>query len=179
MIRISWLLVSHLAAAIVILAGPDQPEQAIDTGAVLSRFMSGKRACSPRPRTSTGSMRQSQAEPLPPTAPRPPCGSLSMLAGFQSGPKRVTDKDRAKVQSNMQSRVLESNRYPDIVFRSTEVRRTGAVVWGVSGDLPCMGSQSRSASTSLGKTTPMLARFASSRRSLAFSRSKSAAVSSG
>jgi hypothetical protein len=31
MIRISWLLVSHLAAAIVILAGPDQPEQAIDT----------------------------------------------------------------------------------------------------------------------------------------------------
>jgi hypothetical protein len=42
-----------------------------------------------------------------------------------------------------------------------------------------MGSQSRSASTSLGKTTPMLARFASSRRSLAFSRSRSAAVSSG
>ena len=26
MIRISWLLVSYLAAAIVILAGPDQPE---------------------------------------------------------------------------------------------------------------------------------------------------------
>jgi hypothetical protein len=31
MIRISWLLVFNLAAAIVILAGPDQPEQAIDT----------------------------------------------------------------------------------------------------------------------------------------------------
>jgi hypothetical protein len=31
MICISWLLVSHLTAAIVILAGPDQPEQAIDT----------------------------------------------------------------------------------------------------------------------------------------------------
>jgi hypothetical protein len=29
MIRISWLLVFYLAAAIVILAGPDQPEQAI------------------------------------------------------------------------------------------------------------------------------------------------------
>jgi len=56
--------------------------------AVLARFMSEKRACSPRSRTSTGSMRQSQAEPLPPTAPRPPCGSLSMLAGFQSGSKR-------------------------------------------------------------------------------------------
>jgi hypothetical protein len=31
MIRISWMLVSYWAAAIVILAGPDQPEQAIDT----------------------------------------------------------------------------------------------------------------------------------------------------
>jgi len=30
MIRISWMLVSYLAAAMVILAGPDQPEQAID-----------------------------------------------------------------------------------------------------------------------------------------------------
>jgi polyisoprenoid-binding protein YceI len=29
--------------------------------------------------------------------------------------------------------------YPDIVFRSTEVRRTGAVVWGVSGDLTLHG----------------------------------------
>src|ERR1700675_1530576 len=31
MIRISWMLVSYLAAATVILAGPDQPEQPIDT----------------------------------------------------------------------------------------------------------------------------------------------------
>ena len=31
MIRVSWMLFSNLAAAIVILAGPDQPEQAIDT----------------------------------------------------------------------------------------------------------------------------------------------------
>jgi polyisoprenoid-binding protein YceI len=53
--------------------------------------------------------------------------------------KGVTDKDRAEVQSNMQSKVLESDIYPDIVFRSTEVRRTGAVVWGVSGDLTLRG----------------------------------------
>jgi archaellum component FlaG (FlaF/FlaG flagellin family) len=31
MTRISWMLDSYLAAAIAILAGPDQPEQAIDT----------------------------------------------------------------------------------------------------------------------------------------------------
>jgi len=39
----------------------------------------------------------------------------------------------------MQARVLESNAYPDIVFRSTEVRRTGALVWRVSGDLTLHG----------------------------------------
>jgi hypothetical protein len=37
MIRISWLLVSYLAAAIVILAGPDQPEQAICLNAARTR----------------------------------------------------------------------------------------------------------------------------------------------
>ena len=63
-----------------------------------------------------------------------------MLAGFRSGPTREsTDEDRAEVQSNMQARVLESNAYPDIVFRSTEVRRTGALVWRVSGDLTLHG----------------------------------------
>jgi hypothetical protein len=50
MIRRSWMLVSFLAATIVILAGPDQPEQAIDTERSFpSRFMSEKRACCPRP----------------------------------------------------------------------------------------------------------------------------------
>jgi polyisoprenoid-binding protein YceI len=39
----------------------------------------------------------------------------------------------------MQSKVLESNVYPDIVFKSTEVRRAGALVWGVSGDLTLHG----------------------------------------
>ena len=39
----------------------------------------------------------------------------------------------------MQSKVLESNMYPDIVFKPTEIRRTGAVVRGVSGDLTLHG----------------------------------------
>ena len=42
MIRISWMLVSYLAAAMVILAGPDQPEQAIDTERSSLRVHAGK-----------------------------------------------------------------------------------------------------------------------------------------
>src|SRR5579862_9192967 len=130
MIRISWMLVSYLAAAIVIFAGPDQPEQAIDTERSCLTVHVGKAACSPRPRTSTGSMRQSQAEPLQPTTPavRFTVDARRLSVRPEKG---VTDKDRAEVQSKMQSKVLESNMYPDLVLRSTEVRRSGAVVWGV------------------------------------------------
>ena len=180
MIRISWLLVSYLAASMVILAGPDQPEQAIDTERSSLTVHVGK-----------GGLLSTAAHEHWVNAPiaggtidgdgtRPAVWFTVDARKLSVRPEKgVPDKDRAEVQSNMQSKVLESSMYPDIVFRSTEVRRTGALVWGVSGDLTCMESQSRSASTSLGKTTPMLARFASSRRSLAFSRSRSAAVSSG
>ena len=82
MIRISWLLVSYLAAAIVILAGPDQPEQAIDIERSSLTVHVGK-AGSPRPRTNTGSMRRSQAEPSTATAPGRPYGSLSTHAGYR------------------------------------------------------------------------------------------------
>jgi hypothetical protein len=180
MIRISWLLVSYLAAAMVILAGPDQPEQAIDTERSFLTVHVGK----------TGVLSAAAHEHWV-TAPiargsiaadgSTPAVRFTVYARRLSvrPEKGVTDKDRAEVQSNMQSKVLESNMYPEIVFRSTEVRRTGALVWGVSGDLTLHGVTKPSASTSFGKTTPMLARFASSRRSLAFSRSRSAAVWSG
>jgi hypothetical protein len=88
MIRISWMLVSYLAAAFVIVAGPGQPEQAIDTERSSLTVHVGKAGLLSGAAPNTGSTRQSQAEPLPPAAPRPPCGSLSMLAGFQSGPTR-------------------------------------------------------------------------------------------
>ena len=39
----------------------------------------------------------------------------------------------------MQRKVLESATYPDIVFRSTQVRRTGALAWEVSGNLTLHG----------------------------------------
>jgi hypothetical protein len=82
MIRISWMLVSYSAAAIVILAGPDQPEQAIDTERSFVTVHVGK----------TGVLSAAAHEhwvnapiaggTIAPTALRPLCGSLSMLAGF-------------------------------------------------------------------------------------------------
>jgi hypothetical protein len=80
MIRISPMLVSYLAAVIVVLAGPDQREQAIDTERSSLTVHVGKRACSPR-LTNTGSMPRSQAESSTATAPSQPYGSLSTHAG--------------------------------------------------------------------------------------------------
>ena len=140
MIRISWMLVSYLAAAIVILAGPDQPEQAIDTerssltvhvgkAGLLSAAAHEHWVNAP---IAGGTIAADGSTP----AVRFTVDARRLSVRPEKG---VTDKDRAEVQSNMQSKVLESNIYPDIVFRSTEVRRTGALVWGVSGDLTLHG----------------------------------------
>jgi hypothetical protein len=140
MIPISWMLVSYLAAAIVILAGPDQPEQAIDTERSSLTVHVGK----------AGLLSAAAHEHW---VNAPIAGGTIAADGYTPAvrftvdarrlsvrpEKGVTDKDRAEVQSNMQSKVLESNMYPNIVFGSTEVRRTGVVVWGVSGDLTLHG----------------------------------------
>ena len=52
----------------------------------------------------------------------------------------VNDKDQAEVQSNMQSKVLESSSYPQIVFQSTHVRPNGDHAWSLSGDLTLHGA---------------------------------------
>jgi hypothetical protein len=57
--------------------------------------------------------------------------------------KGVSAKDQAEVQANMQDRVLESAAYPEIVFRSTQVRRNRENNWTVSGDLTLHGVTKR------------------------------------
>ena len=122
MIRISWLLVSHFAAAIVILAGPDQPKQAIDTGRSSLTVHVGKAGL-----LSAAAHEHWVIAPI----------AGGIIAADGSTPavlftvdarrlsvrpdKGVTDKDRAEVQSNMQSKVLESNMYP--VIRGPANRR--------------------------------------------------------
>jgi hypothetical protein len=51
----------------------------------------------------------------------------------------VSDKDQAEVQANMQAKVLESAAYPEIVFRSTQVRPNRDNAWKVSGELTLHG----------------------------------------
>ena len=131
MIRISWMLVSYLAAAIVILAGPDQPEQAIDTERSFLTVHVGKAGLLSAAAhehwvnapIAGGTIAADGSTP----AVRFTVDARRLSVRPEKG---VTDKDRADVQSNMQNKVLESNVYPDVVFRSTEVRRTGALVWG-------------------------------------------------
>jgi len=52
----------------------------------------------------------------------------------------VSDKDRAEIQSTMLgSKVLDSSRFHEIRFHSTEVRRTSENRWTVQGDLTLHG----------------------------------------
>jgi polyisoprenoid-binding protein YceI len=54
--------------------------------------------------------------------------------------KGLSGKDQAEVQTIMQNKVLESSKYPQIVFQSTQVRRAGDRAWKVSGDLTLHGA---------------------------------------
>lgn len=69
-----------------------------------------------------------------------------------SGPGRVSftvrasrltvqpESDQAKVQSTMQSDVLQSDKYPEIKFESTSVRPAGNEGWSVTGNLTLHGA---------------------------------------
>lgn len=52
----------------------------------------------------------------------------------------ISEKDRADIQSTMLgAEVLDAQRYPEIVFRSTSARRMGQGLWNVHGDLTLHG----------------------------------------
>ena len=53
--------------------------------------------------------------------------------------KKLSAKESAEVQSNMQTEVLESSKYPQIVFQSTRVQADGNGAWRVTGVLSLHG----------------------------------------
>jgi len=50
------------------------------------------------------------------------------------------EKDQVEVQRDMQTKVLESEKYPEIKFESTSVRRLGEEKWTVTGNLTLHGT---------------------------------------
>ena len=54
--------------------------------------------------------------------------------------KALSPKDTAEVQSNMQTEVLESSKYPEIVFQSWRIRSAGTNSWNVDGNLTLHGA---------------------------------------
>jgi polyisoprenoid-binding protein YceI len=140
MIRISWMLVSYLAAAIFILAGSDQPDQAIDTERSFLTVHVGKVGLLSAAAHEHWVNAPVAGGTIDADGARPAVSFTVDARRLSVRPEEgVTDRDRAEVQSNMQRKVLESAAYPDIVFRSTQVRRTGALAWEVSGDLTLHG----------------------------------------
>lgn len=60
---------------------------------------------------------------------------------LQVGDPGVSDKDRAEIQKTMLGpEVLDAEKYPEIVFRSTGVESAGAGSWKVQGDLTLHGA---------------------------------------
>ncbi|HEV2198972.1 MAG TPA: YceI family protein [Bryobacteraceae bacterium] len=53
--------------------------------------------------------------------------------------EKTSTKDRAMIQETMQSSVLESQKYPEIRFRSTSVTPMGRQAWRVAGTLTLHG----------------------------------------
>jgi polyisoprenoid-binding protein YceI len=64
--------------------------------------------------------------------------------------KSLSAEQQAEVQRTMQTQVLESEKYPEITFRSTSVQITGENTWQVSGDLTLHG-QTRPVTTTVQK----------------------------
>ena len=53
--------------------------------------------------------------------------------------KGLSTENQAEVQRTMQEKVLGSERYPEISFRSTSVTKTGSDIWTVTGILALHG----------------------------------------
>lgn len=61
-------------------------------------------------------------------------------AALEVRDRGISEKDRAEVQSTMLGpQVLDSQRYPEIVFRSTSAKAAGAGAWHVEGELTLHG----------------------------------------
>jgi polyisoprenoid-binding protein YceI len=82
--------------------------------------------------------------------------------------KGLRAKDQAEVQRTMQQKVLESERYPEISFRSTSVTKTSGDTWTVTGILALHGHSNPVSATVHGVQDKYVGAAASSRPTSAF-----------
>jgi polyisoprenoid-binding protein YceI len=61
--------------------------------------------------------------------------------------KDLSADKQAEVQRTMQEKVLESDKYPEISFRSSSVKKTSSDSWTVTGILSLHGSSNRVSAT--------------------------------
>ena len=140
MIRLNGLPIVFLGLTVVLIAGPDEQEKAIDTQRSSLTIHVGKAGLLSaaghehwvNAPIASGTVDDSSATP----GVRFTVDARMLSVKAENG---VNDKDQAEVQFNMQSKVLESSSYPQIVFQSTHVRPNGDDAWRVSGDLTLHG----------------------------------------
>jgi len=140
MIRLNRLLVIFLGLTVMLIAGPDEQGKAIDAQRSSLTIHVGKAGLL----SAAGHEHWVNAPIASGTV-----DDRSAAPGVQftvdarmlsvKAENRVNGKDQAEVQFNMQSKVLESSTYPQIVFQSTHVRPNGDHGWRVSGDLTLHG----------------------------------------
>ena len=65
--------------------------------------------------------------------------SVQAAALTVSPNENISEKDRAEVESNMQNKVLESSKYPAIIFQSTRIETGNHGGWSVTGELTIHG----------------------------------------
>ena len=65
--------------------------------------------------------------------------SLEVVSG-QGGAKPLTDKDRRDIKENIDKKVLNTDKFPDITFTSSRVEANGGGKVTVHGDLTIMGN---------------------------------------
>jgi hypothetical protein len=130
-----------VSLAVVLFAGPQETGEAIDTQRSSITIHVGKSG------VFAGAAHEHWvnapiATGMVDVAPSNPSVRFTVEASKLSvrTEKTVSDRDQAVAQFSMQSKVLESNRYPEIVFHTTRVQRYGENSWKVFGDLTLHGT---------------------------------------
>jgi len=140
MIRLNGPLVVFFGLTVVLIAGPDEQGKTIDPQRSFLTIHVGKAGLLSaaghehwvNAPIASGTVEEISVTP----GVRFTVDARMLSVKAENG---VNDKDQAQVQSNMQSKVLESSSYPQIVFQSTQVRPNGDHAWRVTGDLSLHG----------------------------------------